>query len=229
MRPCSPGSSPGCRLIGANRDEGRTFAAEYRSYTADQYGAWVRKVFGPDADAVLTRYPWPSPSDQFSAPYQIGAVMTDSGQYGIGGCPNRALTRSLAQHTATWAYEFDHRAGPGLAPIPGYEWGAGHAAELAYLFPGFDNGTPIAPTFDADEQRLAEEMKLSWTAFTSSGDPRAAGLPDWPRYEAGGSALAWRAGGRSEVITDPQLAAGHQCDFWDPLPRQGWTVRNPSV
>jgi carboxylesterase type B len=129
-------------------------------------------VFGPDADAVLTRYPWPSPSDQFSAPYQIGAVMTDSGQYGIGGCPNRALTRSLAQHTATWAYEFDHRAGPGLAPIPGYEWGAGHAAELAYLFPGFDNGTPIAPTFDADEQRLAEEMKLSWTAFTSSGDPR---------------------------------------------------------
>jgi len=118
---------------------------------------------------------------------------------------------------------------PGLAPIPGYEWGAGHAAELAYLFPGFDNGTPIAPTFDADEQRLAEEMKLSWTAFTSSGDPRAAGLPDWPRYEAGGSALAWRAGGRSEVITDPQLAAGHQCDFWDPLPRQGWTVRNPSV
>ncbi len=186
-------------------------------------------MFGPDADAVLTRYPWPSPSDQFSAPYQIGAVMTDSGQYGIGGCPNRALTRSLAQHTATWAYEFDHRAGPGLAPIPGYEWGAGHAAELAYLFPGFDNGTPIAPTFDADEQRLAEEMKLSWTAFTSSGDPRAAGLPDWPRYEAGGSALAWRAGGRSEVITDPQLAAGHQCDFWDPLPRQGWTVRNPSV
>jgi carboxylesterase type B len=151
-------------------------------------------VFGPDADAVLTRYPWPSPSDQFSAPYQIGAVMTDSGQYGIGGCPNRALTRSLAQHTATWAYVRPPRRARARA-IPGYEWGAGHAAELAYLFPGFDHGTPIAPTFDADEQRLAEEMKLSWTAFTSSGDPRAAGLPDWPRYEAGGSALAWRPAG----------------------------------
>jgi para-nitrobenzyl esterase len=212
-------------LIGANRDEGRTFAVEYRSYTADQYGAWARKVFGPHADAVLARYPWPSPSDEFSAPYQIGAVMTDSGLFGIGGCANRALTRSFAQHTATWAYEFAHRAGPGLAPTPaGYEWGAGHAAELAYLFPSFDNGTPIAPTFDADEQRLAEEMKGSWTAFTSSGDPQAAGLPDWPRYEEGGNALAWRAGRRSEVITDAQLAAGHQCDFWDSLPRQGWTV-----
>jgi para-nitrobenzyl esterase len=48
----------------------------------------------------------------------------------------------------TWAYEFAHRTGPGLTPIPGYVWGAGHAAELAYLFPSFDNGTPIAPTFD---------------------------------------------------------------------------------
>ena len=67
-------------------------------------------------------------------------------------------------------------------------------------------------------------MKRSWTAFTSSGDPRAAGLPDWPPYEAGGNALAWRAGGRSELITDAQLATEHQCDFWDPLPRQGWTI-----
>jgi len=156
-------------LIGANRDEGRTFAAETRSYTVDQYGAWVRKVFGPDANAVLARYPWPSPSDQFSAPYQIGAIMTDSGLFGIGGCVNRALTRSFAQHTSTWAYEFDHRVGPGLTPEPaGYEWGAGHAAELAYLFPSFDNGSPIAPTFDAGEQRLAEEMKRSWMAFITA-------------------------------------------------------------
>jgi hypothetical protein len=41
-------------------------------------------------------------------------------------------------------------------------------------------------------------------AFTSSGDPRATGLPDWPRHKAEGKALAGRAGGRSEVITDAQ-------------------------
>ncbi len=212
-------------LIGATRDEGRTFAQDTRNYTLDQYRAWVGDVFGRDADAVLARYPWPSPSDGFSAPYQIGAIMTDSGLYGIGGCANRALTRSFAQHTPTWAYEFDHRTGPGLTPEPaGYEWGAGHAAELVYLFPSFDNGTPMAPTFDADEQRLAAEMKRSWTGFTSSGDPRATGLPDWPRYEAEGTSLAWRAGGCSEVITDAQLAAAHQCDFWDALPGAGWKI-----
>jgi para-nitrobenzyl esterase len=205
-------------LVGATRDEGRTFAAQSRGYTADQYGASVRRVFGPNTDAVLARYPWPDPSDHFSAPYQLGAIMTDSGLFGIGGCANRALARSFAQHTPTWAYEFDHRTGPGLTPEPaGYEWGAGHAAELAYLFPSFDNGTPIAPTFDPDEQRLAAEMKQRWTAFTSTGEPQAAGPPAWPRHDAG-EVLALRAGGQSAVITDEQLAAAHQCEFWDALP-----------
>ena len=206
-------------LIGANRDEGRTFAAGSHGWTADQYSGWVREVFGPNTDAVLARYPWPNPADQFSSPYQLGAIMTDSGLlFGLGGCPNRALTRSFAQHTATWAYEFDHRAGPGLTPEPaGYEWGAGHAAELAYLFPSFDNGTPIAPTFDPDERRLAGEMKQRWAAFADTGEPQGAGLPDWPRFDTGG-VLALRAGGRSAAITDEQLAAEHQCDFWDALP-----------
>ena len=72
-------------------------------------------------------------------------------------------------------------------------------------------------------------MKRSWTAFTSGGDPPGGRAARLAAIRGGGGALAWRAGGRSEVITDAQLAAGHQCDFWDPLPRQGWTARNPSV
>ena len=86
--------------------------------------------------------------------------MTDSGLLaGIGGCANRGADPTSPAARATYAYEFAHRTGPGLAPIPGYEWGAGHAAELAYLLPSFDNGTPIAPTFDAAERRLAREME----------------------------------------------------------------------
>ena len=105
---------------------------------------------------MLAHYPWPATSDQFTAAYLTGAIFTDSGLVvGIGGCTNRLLTRDFARYTRTYAYEFDHRTGPGLTPIPGYVWGAGHAAELAYLFPSFDNGTPIAPTFNAAERRLA--------------------------------------------------------------------------
>jgi carboxylesterase type B len=196
-------------VTGANRDEGRTFAQGFLGGTRQAYEDYVRGTFGARADAVLARYPWPATSDEFTVAYLAGAVMTDSGAVvGIGGCAQRRLARDLARWTPTWAYEFAHRTGPGLTPIPGFVWGAGHAAELAYLFPTFDNGTPIAPTFDAGERRLAREMKAAWAAFV-------AGRPSWPGYP--GAALSLRAGGRSTLITDARYAAEHRCDFWDAL------------
>jgi para-nitrobenzyl esterase len=135
--------------------------------------------------------------------------MTDSGVLaGIGGCTNRTLTDDLARSAPTWAYEFAHRTGPGLTPIPGYEWGAGHAAELAYLFPSFDNGVPIAPTFDAGERRLAREMKDAWAAFVRTG------AAPWPRHRPEGLYRQLRAGGRSVTISDRAYATEHQCAFW---------------
>jgi carboxylesterase type B len=150
-------------LIGPTRDEGRTFATGFIGSTREQYVTWIRSAFGTNADAVLARYPWPSRADAFTPAYLVGAVMTDAGLVGgIGGCANRHLTRAFARSTATYAYRFDHRTGPGLQPVPGYVWGAGHAAELAYLWPSFDNGTPIAPTFTASERRLALDMVRYW-------------------------------------------------------------------
>jgi carboxylesterase type B len=203
-------------LIGANRDEGRTFAQGAIGLTEQQYVAWVDGQFGARAPAVLARYPWPAGADRFTPAYLIGAIETDSGLLaGIGGCTNRSLTRSLAAYTRTYAYQFDHRTGPGLAPQPaGYVWGAGHAAELAYLWPSFDNGTPIAPTFDAAERRLAADMVRYWGAFVRGGPPAAPHSAHWPSYQRGGGTLSLRAGGASTVISDAQLAAEHQCAFW---------------
>jgi para-nitrobenzyl esterase len=118
----------------------------------------------------------------------------------------------------TWAYEFAARNGPGLTPIPGYRWGAGHAAELAYLFPSFDNGTPIAPTFDRGERRLAREMKRYWSAFALRGNPNVAGQPTWRRYDTSRVVLSLRPGGRSVAISGATLRAEHRCGFWDLLP-----------
>jgi carboxylesterase type B len=193
-------------VIGANRDEGRTFTQDFIGATKQQYEAYVTANYPP---GTLAHYPWPATSDQFTAAYLTGAIFTDSGTAaGIGGCTNRALTRDLAKWTPTWAYEFDHRTGPGLTPIPGYVWGAGHAAELAYLFPSFDNGTPIAPTFNASERRLAQDMKHAWGSFVLRGSP------GWPRYPLTESL---RAGGRSRPIGDAEIGAEHQCSFWDSL------------
>jgi para-nitrobenzyl esterase len=203
-------------VIGANLDEGRTFSQGFIGQTQDQYTGFVRSAFGARADAVLARYPWPPGADKFTPAYLVGAIFTDSGFIaGIGGCTNRGLTRALAAYTRTYAYEFAHRSGPGLAPIPGYVWGAGHAIELAYLWPSFDNGTPIAPTFNAAERRLAADMVDAWGAFVREARPEAAGPARWPTFNRTGQVMSLRAGGGSALISDTELGAEHQCDFWD--------------
>jgi para-nitrobenzyl esterase len=207
-------------VIGANRDEGRTFTQGLIGATQQQYTDFVRASFGAAAQAVLARYPWPATADQFTAAYLSAAALTDQGfgALGLGGCSGRGLIQDLARYTPTFAYEFDHRTGPGLADRGGYVWGAGHAAELAYLFPSFDNGTPIAPLFDAGERRLARDMVRYWGAFVATGQPRAAGQARWPGYRAGASMLSLRAAGHSAAISDAAYTAEHQCAFWDALP-----------
>jgi para-nitrobenzyl esterase len=203
-------------LIGANRDEGRTFAQGAIGLTETQYDAFVAGAFPTNSAAVLARYPWPSNADQFTPAYLIGAIETDSGLLaGIGGCTNRSLTQSLAAYTKTYAYEFDHRTGPGLSPQPaGYIWGAGHAAELAYLWPSFDNGTPIAPTFNAAERELAANMVHYWGSFVRGEAPKAPRSATWTTYNKRAASISLRAGGDSTMIGDATIIAEHQCDFW---------------
>lgn len=204
-------------LVGANRDEGRTFAAGFIGMTEAQYVDWVHTTYPSNADAVLAHYPWPSTSDSFTAAYLAGAILTDTGAVGgIGGCVNNTLVRQLARTTRTYAYEFDHRSGPGLQPTPvGYVWGAGHAAELAYLWPSFDNGVPIAPTFDAAERRLALDMSRYWTSFVATARPSAVFSAPWPSFADGGRVLSLRAGGHSVTVPDSTITAEHQCAFWN--------------
>jgi carboxylesterase type B len=209
-------------LIGANRDEGRTFTDGDIGWTQAQYEQWVRDNFGPDADAVLAHYPWPATSDRFTGAYLEAAILTDAGFLaGIGGCSGRFLTNAIAGYVPTFSYQFDHRTGPGVRPLPGYVWGAGHAAELAYMWPSFDNGIPIAPTFNAAERRLAHDMVAWWGNFIRSGAPGSVRGTSWPRLDASlgpkARLLSLRAGGRSTSISDARLSAQHHCDFWDAL------------
>jgi carboxylesterase type B len=198
-------------IVGANRDEGRTFAQGFIGQTRQQYEGFVRATYPTKADAVLARYPWPADADQFTAAYLVGAVMTDSGLIArLGGCPTLAFIDTFARYTRTYAYRFDHRTGPGLSPQPaGYVWGAGHAAELAYFWPSFDNGTPIAPTFNPAERRLARDMVAQWGAFIRDGRPM------WPAYNHSSLILSMRTG-RSVPVPAAWMAVEQNCDLWSP-------------
>jgi hypothetical protein len=94
-------------------------------------------------------------------------------------------------------------------------------AELAYMWPSFDNGIPIAPTFNAAERRLAHDMVAWWGNFVRSGSPGTVDGTAWPQLVASlgsrAQLLSLRAGGRSIPITDARLSAQHQCGFWDSL------------
>jgi para-nitrobenzyl esterase len=60
-------------------------------------------------------------------------------------------------------------------------------------------------------------MKRYWGAFIVLGTPNADGLPQWPAYNRTGKIMSLRAGGQSQLISDAQFGAEHQCDFWDNL------------
>ena len=76
---------------------------------------------------------------------------------------------------------------------PGYQWGAGHAMELAYMWPSFDNGIPLAAQFTPAQRQLSGEMVRYWGAFTRLGAPLAPRQAFWPTEAAAGSSPCARA------------------------------------
>ena len=206
-------------LMGTNHDEGRTFAQGFASYTQQQYEQLIGELYGSLAPAVLQHYPWSAFASPYTAAYAIGAVWTDSGFItGIGGCPTQNLAAQFASTTRTFFYQFDDRHAPGLnMDLPGYQWGAGHAMELAYLWPSFNNGYSLYDLLTAAQLQLSHQMVVQWGAFTRSGAPQAPGQPFWPAYTSG-RLMSLRPGGQSRTISAGAFGAEHQCGFWDANP-----------
>jgi carboxylesterase type B len=205
-------------LIGTNHNEGRTFAQGFTGLTQQQADDLITSEFGSRAPAILARYPWSSYPSPYTAAYMIGDIWTDSGFLtGIGGCPEQNLAAQFAATTPTFFYQFDDLHAPGLNhDHPGYQWGAGHAMELAYLWPSFNNGFSLYDLLTPAQLELSRQMVRYWGAFTARGAPDASGQPAWPRYAgSGGQLMSLRPGGQTRTITGGTFAAEHQCPFWN--------------
>ena len=101
--------------------------------------------------------------------------------------------------------------------LPGYQWGAGHAMELAYLWPSFNNGYSLYDLLTPAQLQLSHQMVEWWGAFTKFGAPEAPGQPFWPT-DNGGQLMSLRPGDQSQVISGATFGTEHQCSFWDAHP-----------
>jgi para-nitrobenzyl esterase len=204
-------------LTGTTVDEGRTFTSTLTQWTKAQYESIIGLIFPATKAQVLARYPWPAnDADPFTGAYALAKVLTDSGVFvSVGACPGRRLAQTLASYVPVYTYEFDNPTGPGLRPVPGYVWGAGHAADLPYTWPSFNNGTPIAALFNTGEKELSSDMTHYWGSFVAFKRPLVLGQAFWPRYNRERDVLSLRVSGQSQVISDASFSAAHQCSFWD--------------
>ena len=101
--------------------------------------------------------------------------------------------------------------------MPGYTWGAGHAMELAYMWPSFNNGLSPYDEFTPAQLQLSGQMVRCWE--------RLLGMElRWCRASRFGSATSTtrscplRPGDASVAIPNSEFGAEHNCSFWDSIP-----------
>jgi para-nitrobenzyl esterase len=179
--------------------------------TAAQYPSQIDAAFGATLGAaVQTAYPL---DGSFTPAWTYDNAVTDA----VFACSGRSVAQSLAAHdTPVFAYEFADANAPVVFQLPPRPdgFGAYHAGELQYVFPGNQTIYVGAP-MTAAQQALSAQMVTYWAQFVTSGDPNGTGSPNWPAYDATTDTYQSLAPGA--VAPTTAFSAAHQCTtFWTP-------------
>jgi len=96
--------------------------------------------------------------------------------------PDRALARLHAKvGQPTFVYHFSYVP----MSMRDQSFGLPHGGEIQYVF----NTPRQGGSFDEEGKTIAEAANKYWTAFAKTGDPDAAGGPQWPKFESTNESL----------------------------------------
>ena len=183
-------------LVGWNAEEGKDLAPEILGtgeFTAARHRELVARLLGhaPSA-ALMARYPGATDAQ---ARASINQLTNDWWGWGI---LSWARLQARHGHSKAYAYFFAHRPAEPASPC-GYGCGAGHGAEIPYVF---DNLDKDARSWAPADRQLATRLARTWVNFAATGSPQGPGLPAWPAYD-GTDASVLRIGDAAALKRHP--------------------------
>jgi para-nitrobenzyl esterase len=183
-------------LVGWNAEEGKDLAPEILGtgdFTAASHRGLVTKLLGyAPSDALMARYPGATDAQ---AKASIDRLTNDWWGWG-----SLYWAKLQARHgrARSYAYFFAHQPAEPATPC-GYGCGAGHGAEIPYVF---DNLDKDGRAWTRSDRELAARLARTWVNFAATGGPEGKGLPAWPAYD-GGNASVMRIGNDTELKRHP--------------------------
>jgi para-nitrobenzyl esterase len=203
--------------FGPFRDETVTFEEPWRVFAAGR-AARVPLIIGSnDWEANLLKFREPGFKEELlsrlpgASDWYEGQAKTAAERQPlmfrdiVFGAPARWIAQHQSRQAPVWLYHFDHVSAGKRGSVPG----AGHAAEIAYVF---DNLARLGTQVDDADMRLAKQLADCWIAFAASGEPRCEGIA-WKAYDAARDNLLL-IGDAPHEVEHHQAAALDGIDRW---------------
>ena len=154
-------------LVGSTSDEMLSMGGGRGKATVAEFIKQVNANYGSEAAVILAAYPHANDEEATRS----ARLLSGDNTFGWNTWTWARLQNQQGKGKS-FIYYFDH--------APASSGGAGHGSDVPYAFQTLAGNDGAPP--EAENAALSELISSYWVNFTKTGDPNAAGLPEWPAY-----------------------------------------------